>query len=99
MNCEPLFGDCTTNPLSGLTDAVMEPDANLVADGKLNKLEPSPSKVPLNEPLNDALISLASILSLTNKLPVTVVSPINLISAGLTILSTILILPPIAECN
>ena len=30
VNSEPLSGEITTNPKSGLTDAVTEPDANVV---------------------------------------------------------------------
>ena len=42
VKVEPLNDDSTLNPNSGETDAVIEPLANLVAFGKLNKFEPSP---------------------------------------------------------
>ena len=63
--------DSITNPVSGDTDALTLPLANLVACGKLNKLLPSPK----NEPVNDAdieepVIWFTPILSLTSTEPV-----------------------------
>ena len=59
VNCEPLSSDITTNPTSGFTDAVTEPDAILDASsvsadcGMLNNPLPSPLITPstVSEPL------------------------------------------------
>ena len=53
VNCEPLSGDITTNPKSGDTDAVTEPDANAVdvnasgANAVLG-ISNNPAPLPLN---------------------------------------------------
>ena len=98
-NVEPLI--CTLwidgsnpsilNPYSGLTEAVIEPLAIKLASsapGKLINLLPSPS-------INDADITDAVIFWVTSKLPLITTSPINVISAGLTNFSTVLIIPSI----
>ena len=72
----------TLNPKFGEIDAVALPLAiltespDIFAIGILNKFAP----LPLNEPLNEFAIT----ESLTNKLPLTVVSPTNKICAGRT---------------
>ena len=77
LNILPESTEVTTNPLSGLTDAVTLPLAIRLESPDNADCGISNKFLPL--PLNDALISLASILSFTNKLPVIVVFPINLI--------------------
>ena len=145
VNVEPLIGESTTNPLSGLTEAVILPLAILVTscdnadNGMLNNPAPLPlncdadtgtfttnpkfgdidavaeplailtespdmfeigiSNIFLPLPLNEPLKSLALTESLTNRFPLTIVSPINLISAGTTIELTKLIVPAIIEWN
>ena len=87
LNDDPLSNESTTNPLFGETDAVTLPLAilNTSRDNADNGISNNPAPLPVNI---DA-VTFPSIL----------VSPINLISAGISILSTTSIVPAIDECN
>ena len=97
---EPLSPDSTTNPSSGVTDAVTEPDAILNASpvnaerGMSNKFLPDPLKLPL--------ISLAISLSAFNVFSTVTLSlistlPSNTIFALVGSSFNTLIWPPIPE--
>ena len=68
---DPTSGDSTTNPLSGETDAVTEPDAILNASSlkALCGISNKPLPLPLK---NEAVTDCAITLSDTNKLPLNV---------------------------
>ena len=80
-------GVITLNPKSGATDAVTLPLAILTVSPDIAAIGISNNPLPL--PLNIDAVTLPSIL----------VSPINLISAGNIIESTILNAPAIEEWN
>ena len=85
LKSEPLSNDDTLNPKSGLTDAVTLPLA--ILNTSCDNADIGISNNPLPLPVNIEAVTL----------PITLVSPINFISAGTYIASTILIAPAIVE--
>ena len=84
LKSEPLINDDTLNPVFGATDAVTLPLAILTVSPDIADCGISNNPLPL--PLNTDAVTP----------PITLVSPINFISAGTYSASTTLITPAIA---